>query len=140
MLHGKKSFKKLEGTETYAFHGTSNGKIIEFEPRQAISHGQKDGEPCVAASEHLDPAISMAIFSGRVSCGWDSDEKSFGFYLDRSDFEKAKKECWKGYVYVLERSSFSMYGGWEWRSHKNVMPIQKFEVSFEDLPKDIKVR
>jgi hypothetical protein len=140
MSESTATFKELEKAGSYLFHGTSNGEIVEFEPRQAMSHGQKDGEPCVAASEHLDPAIFMAIFSGRVSCGWDSNGTSFGFYLGKSDFEKAKQEDWKGYVYAFDRSSFNVYGSWEWRSHKNVRPVQKAEVSFDDLPKDIDLR
>lgn len=136
----EKRLKKLERLGSYVFHGTPNGEIVEFEPRQAMSHGKEDGEPCIAASEHIDPAIFMAIFSGRVLCGWNANETSFGFYAMKNDFEKASIEGWKGYVYVFERSNFYQYDGWEWRSHKKVKPLFKVEVSYYDLPKDIELR
>lgn len=134
------ALKRLERTGAYLFHGSPNGEITEFEPRQAMSHGEKDGKPCVAASEHLDPAIFMAIFSGRISCGWNSTNDSFGFYMNKQDFETAKRENWNGYVYVFDCSSFKKHLAWEWRAYSSVKPHQKIEVAFSDLPKDIDLR
>lgn len=134
------ALKKLEETGSYLFHGTPNGKIAEFEPRQAMSLGQKDGQPCVAASEYSDPSIFMAIFSGRVSCGWSSNKDNFGFYMSKRDYEMAKKENWKGYVYTFDRSNFNKYLAWEWRAYDRVKPLKKIEVDFSDLPKDIDLR
>lgn len=140
MSNSTLALEKLEEAGHYLFHGTPDGKIAEFEPRQAMSHGEKDGKPCVAASEHLDPAIFMAIFSGRASCGWNPNKDSFGFYMSKQAYEMAKRENWKGYVYIFNRSNFEKYLAWEWRAYDKVKPLKKIEVAFSDLPKDIDLR
>jgi len=129
--------RELEATGKYLFHGTATDNINLFEPRQAMSHGQKDGTPCVAASEYADPAIFMAIFSGRVSCGWDSNGSNFGFHLKKSDYDEVKTAGWSGFVYVFDRSEFKPYAVWEWRTTTRVSPMKKLSVTFADLPSEI---
>jgi hypothetical protein len=134
-----RTLKELEKTRSYLFHGTPNGNIDVFEPRQAMSHGKKDGEPCIAASIYIEPAIFMAIFSGRVSCGWNSNDSGFGFYLKKSDYDHAKSENWFGYVYVFEKELFIPHMAWEWRAFQHIKPFKKIKVTFSDLPKGIKL-
>lgn len=131
--------RELETTGKYLFHGTAADNIDIFEPRQAMSHGKNDGAPCIAASEYVDPAVFMAIFSGRVTCGWNSTDTSFGFYLKQFDYDMARAEGWNGFVYVFNRAEFKPYLAWEWRAHTKVKPLKKLEVSFEDLPYEIQL-
>ncbi len=143
MSESLRKLKKMEQTGKYLFHGTTSGSIVSFEPRQAISDGVKHGEPCVAASEYIEPAIFMAILGSRVSSGWNSDEPSdFGFYLKETDFETLRRHNATGYVYIFDRNTtvFNPFMGWEWRAHENVEPLQKIEVNFADLPKKIELR
>lgn len=139
-MDAKTELLALEEAGDYVFHGSPNGGIELFEPKQAVSHGIKDGKPCVAAAEYVDPAIFMSIFSGKVHCGWDSNSPDgFGFYLQRSDFEKIKNENCSGYVYVFRKADhkFEQHQDWEWRTHTKVKPLKRIQVKFSDLPRNI---
>ena len=83
----------------------------------------------------------MAVLGSRKVAGWDSSKFTppFGFYISASNWDKAQKEKWAGYVYVLNRQGFEKGSGWVWRSLKNVKPIDKVQVTFLDLPKEITV-
>lgn len=134
--------KELERKKRYVFHGSSNGDTKILEPRQAISHGKPDGVPAVFAAEVIEPAIFMAVLGNRHVGGWGKgkiERGRFGFYVKKSDYQKAKKEQWHGYVYVLRREDFDHYGAWEWRTSRPVKPVKIIRVGIDDLPTEIDV-
>lgn len=134
--------QEFEKTNKYLFHGSMNGEIQEFKPRQAYSGGEADGEPCVAASAFIDPAIFMAVLGSRKLGGWmNGQDGETIYYLLRSELNQAIAENWTGFVYVLNRDQdvFKPYREFEWRAHTNVVSIEKIKVGIDDLPKNIKL-
>jgi hypothetical protein len=131
---------KLQAMGIYVFHGSVRGDLHELTPRQAYSHGKPDGKPCIAASERIEPPIFMAVLGSRYVGGWGKgkiEQGQFGFFAERSDYEKAKQERWSGYIYVLNKSDFAHLSSWEWRAYKSVRPVKVIAVDFSDLPEDI---
>ncbi len=132
-------FSELEKTEEYLFHGSATADIEVLEPRQPMSHGRKDGLPCVAASELAEPAIFMAVFGSKKMGAWNTKDGRTTYYLLKSEFTKAKREGWSGYVYVLDRDTekFNIHKAWEWRAYTPIKPIRKIRVDTTDIPKNI---
>jgi len=132
---------EYEIAEEYVFHGSDNGAIAEFEPRQALSFQKPDGDPAIFAAASIEPAIFMAVLGSRRAAGWDSSrfEPPFGFYISESNFAKAQSEDWSGYVYVLPRKPFTKGHGWVWRATTPVKPIAAIKVTGADLPAAITV-
>jgi hypothetical protein len=134
--------KELAETGKYLFHGSATNNIALLEPRQAMSHGEPDGKPCIAASESVEPAVFMAVLGSRHTGGWgrgNPPRGQYGFYVRKKDYEKAETERWHGYVYVLPRNVFGHFAAWEWRAFTPVRPFKMIEVGFYDLPSNIKV-
>ena len=134
---------RLEKSGKYLFHGSSDGDILELEPRQPWSHRKKDGHPCVAASDIIEPPIFMAVLGSKKLGGWEkdpNDDKQVRYYVTKNDMEKAKKEEWHGYVYILKKDSakFRQHKGFEWRSSDHVKPIKRIRVGLGDLPSNIR--
>lgn len=122
------------------YHGSNNGDIEKFEPRQAVSFGKPDGPPAVHASGELDPAIFMAVLGSRYVGGWGlKNGTKFGFFVIDSHLKEARRENWAGFVYLLPKETFKNRRGWEWISTKAVAPIKRYEVGIKDLPTDIYV-
>mgnify|MGYP006921738614 CR=1 FL=1 len=135
--------KDYETSGNYVFHGSANGEIIQLNPRQAMSFGHPDGEPCVAASQYLSLAIFMAVIGSKKAGGWGMEgmrpDEPYFMYLDRSAWEKAQADKWHGFVYVCDKSAFKKHNEWEWRSLQPVIPIKVISVSLDDLPNDINI-
>ncbi len=131
--------RKLYETGLYVFHGSSSGTIAVLEPRQAYSHGEPDGAPCVVAPEVISPAVFMAVLGSKKVGGWGKKHGEFGFYINESSMQKAVQEDWSGYVYVLDRSNFVRHQAWEWRTSIAVKPIVVVAVGMVDLPSDIEL-
>ncbi|HUS26372.1 MAG TPA: hypothetical protein VMY99_03425 [Nevskiaceae bacterium] len=134
--------KKLTETGKYLFHGSATNKIAILEPRQAMSHGEPDGKPCIAASEQIEPAIFMAVLGSRHTGGWgkgNPPKGRYGFCIHKKDYKQARSERWNGYVYVLPRASFEHFAAWEWRAFRPVEPIKSVKVEFSDLPAQIEL-
>ncbi|HSX35996.1 MAG TPA: hypothetical protein VLH84_03630 [Patescibacteria group bacterium] len=134
--------RQLADTGDYLFHGSATNSIATLEPRQAISHGKPDGEPCIAASEQIEPAIFMAVLGSRHTGGWGKDNPprgQYGFYVRRKDYEQAKAEKWNGYVYVLPRAPFEHFAAWEWRAFMPIKPVKVIKVGFSELPAQIEL-
>lgn len=82
----------------------------------------------------------MAVLGSRHVGGWGyRDFSGFGFYIAQDDLDRARREQWKGYVYVLDPATFTKYQGLEWRSYNNVTPSQVIEVGMEDIPQPINI-
>jgi len=134
----------LEKEEKYVFHG-SPVRVDALEPRQAGGHDEEtghyedDGTPAVFASTYADCAIFMAFIRGREyenKMGID-DFNQLHFVAHRVLMEGAKDKI--GYVYVLDKNDFGDFRGLDCTSKKPVHPREVIEVTFGDLPKDIKV-
>jgi hypothetical protein len=138
-----KKLKELEASGKYVFHGSASGNISQLDPRQAVSFGKSDGEPCVATSQYLSLAIFMAVIGSKKAGGWGMEgmkpsEPHF-MYLDKSAWDKAQAENWHGFVYVCNKALFRQHNEWEWRSTNSVKPIEIIPVSLKDLPDDINI-
>ena len=132
---------ELQRSGKYVFHGSSNGNISELEPRQAMSHGKPYGKPAVYADIKIEHPIFMAVLGSKWVGGWgDLTLPGAGFYIDKKSWEKAHKENWLGYIYVLPKVDFISKEGNEWVAYKKVKPIEIIKVGISDLPKDITVR
>jgi hypothetical protein len=134
--------KELESTKQYVFHGSSDGNIKILEPRQAMSWGKPDGMPAVCAAAAIEPAIFMAVLGSKHVGGWGKgkiERGQFGFYLKKSDYQKAKQGQWRGYVYILSREDFEHYVAWEWRASRAVKPVKIIQVGINDLPAAIEI-
>lgn len=130
--------RELQGT--YLFHGSSTADILVLEPRQAYSHQKPDGIPAVAASEHLEPAIFMAVLGSHYVGGWDGRDGEFGFYISKQAMEQAQREQWYGFVYALDKKHFHQHIDWEWRALVPIKPLYICKVGMADLPKNIALR
>lgn len=72
--------------------------------------------------------------------GWGlKNGTKFGFFIIDSHLDEARKENWRGYIYILPKDNFSKRRNWEWISTKTVKPIKRYEVGIKDLPTDIHV-
>ena len=130
----------MKNDDQYLYHGSSDGSIELFEPRQAISFGKPDGIPAIHASDQLEPAIFMAVLGSRHVGGWGlKNGTKFGFFIIDSHFDEAKQEGWSGYVYELPKDRFSKRRDWEWAATEAIKPVKKYKVGIKDLPKDIHV-
>lgn len=140
----------LEKTGKYVFHGTM-GAFELLEPRQPTNDNrqtgerEKHGEPAVCASPYADAAIFSALIKANASnIGSDSncqfgitDDNHLHFESTANLLDKAKGII--GKVYVLDKKDFKEFEGVDWRSERNVVPLQVVDVTVEDLPKNIKV-
>jgi hypothetical protein len=131
----------LQKSGKYVFHGSSDGSIIELEPRQAMSHGKPYGKPAIYADIGTQHPIFMAVLGSKKVGGWgDKSLPRAGFYIDKGSWEKAHRENWVGYIYVLSKGDFTKQEGNEWVSYEEVKPIEIIKVGINDLPKDITIR
>lgn len=133
----------------YLFHGSPN-KIELLEPKQAFSsYGSdtlvKHGEPSVSATPFVELAIFRSIINDKNAP--DDHDSSFGYNSDigllfsvsEKTLNQAKGK--KGFVHILPLEGFKKFSNtiMEWRSEKEVKPIDIIKVSFEDLPKNIEI-
>ncbi|MFI5240781.1 MAG: hypothetical protein ACHQUB_03695 [Candidatus Saccharimonadia bacterium] len=126
--------KKYKQAGKYLFHGSPEGNIELFTPRQASSFGKPDGLPAVHASSEIEPAIFMAILGGRhVEAGWDDEFSGFGFYATDRALQEARQKNWMGYVYILPSASFVERRHLEWASSTQITAIDKIKVTINDL-------
>lgn len=151
----KEKLLQLEKENKYVFHGSPRGDIKSLEPRQgrhvpdwsSASETILDGNPAVSATPYVELAIFRAIINeGNISIDHTS---GFGIRSDgKAEFRISPKEALecvkdkKGFVYVFYKSNFEPYrrdgiappNAMEWRSYKEVKPIEIVEVGFDDLP------
>ncbi|MEI7749574.1 MAG: hypothetical protein WCJ25_01065 [Candidatus Moraniibacteriota bacterium] len=134
----------LEKEGKYVFHG-SYERVEALEPHQACGYNEEtgrhenDGEPAVFASTYADCAIFRSLIHGKEfenGMGINNANQLL-FVADRVLMERAKHKT--GYVYVLDKDKFDNFRGMDCKSPETVHPIEVIEVTFGDLPKDIKV-
>lgn len=159
LMTGKEKLLKLEEEGKYVFHGSPSGDIKSLEPRQGThvpdltkpTKAMPDGRPAVSATPYAEFAIFRAIINGK---NIKLDHHSgFGFNRARGgakEFRVSSKEVLElakdkvGCVYVFNKSDFEPYsrdgkihdGLMEWRSYKEVVPIDVVKVSYNDMPKE----
>ncbi len=68
-----------------------------------------------------------------------SDLPGFGFYLSKSDWERANHEQWSGFVYIVNRLDFVQKDRWEWICPHETTVVANVLVTINDLPKDITI-
>lgn len=139
--------RTLETEEKYVFHGSEDGNISVFEPRQAytVVNGKdvEDDKPAVHASLVAEVAILMALIN-RKNCpgGYDSgfkykDGKAV-LHVSRQGLNQLTNDT-KGFVYVFSKEDFIPRGKLQSISYFEVKPIKVIEVTKDDLPKDIEI-
>lgn len=149
MSRNKRVLKNFEKRGLHLFHGSDNGTIKIFRPRQAYNFAtgkeKKDGKPAVYATPSLDIAIFMAIFSAtNMPQGLDSMyEKRKGktlFFVSRKTKMQLKNST-AGYVYLFDKDDFKQKesGLSEWIRHTSVKPLTKFKITAHDLPRSIRI-
>lgn len=155
-MNPKEKLSQLEATDEHLFHGSPNGNIEILEPRQSThipdltnpDESILDGQPAVAATPYAELATFRAIINGKNvpikhTSGFGITDREKSFRVSSPEvLEHAKDK--KGYVYVFDKKDFKPYdrdnpdnprdGVMEWRSHTPVRPIDKIEVSSDDLP------
>lgn len=143
-MNARSKLLKYESSGSFVFHGSPNNAIAVLEPRQATSFNKPDGEPAISASIYIEPAIFMSLIS-RVNGGamgiQPTQDNKFGMVISSSIWEKALKEQWNGFVYVLDRTHFQPRDNtsWEWRSTKSIQSIDVIPMSAEDLKSNITI-
>ena len=153
---GKEKLHQLESEGLYLFHGSPTADIEEFELRQSthIVDIEKpheminDGEPAISATPYADIAIFRSIINRKnidkidiTSSFGSNSEGELEFSVSNPEIlEKARGGT--GFVYVFDKNNFAPYSrdgvahesGMEWRSYKQVKPIQVVPVNFDDMP------
>lgn len=135
--------KELEQTGKYLFHGSVQGNIHEFEPRQAYTWitGKKepDGEPAVFASEFADIAVHKALINssnihGHFYSSFYNDEAG---RIRHGASEETIRQLVdpRGYVYVFDKTSFQKRHIIDWVCFQAIRPIKVIAVDKTDLPK-----
>lgn len=151
MTNSKQKLLELEKEGKYLFHGSSTADLKELKPHQAytIPRGEKgmvkDGEPCIAATSYLNIAIFMSLMtkdrSDFSSSANGSENAEIKFRASKKAIKAAKDHV--GYVYVLSKGGFTPRSkrtyNMEWRRKTSVKPLWMFEVSYEDLSKNVEI-
>jgi hypothetical protein len=152
---------ELEASGKHVFHGSPKGDLEKLEPQQGthvpdISKPEEvilDGEPAVSATPYAELAAYRAIvnttnipFDHRSGFGMRDKEKVFRISSAEALAEALNNK--KGYVYVFDKNDFEPYNrkrealptSMEWRSYKEVAPLEVVEVSSKDLPPVDKIK
>ncbi|MFA5987201.1 MAG: hypothetical protein WC797_00935 [Candidatus Paceibacterota bacterium] len=138
----------LEKDGKYVFHG-SPVLLDKLELRQPFTYceetgkQEKHGEPSICATSFVDIAIFRAIVN-KNNAPIKKYTSEFGNHENKKDkpglYFKMTPETVKeiknkvGYVYVFDRSFFKKFSNMEWRTNKEIVPLQSIQVSFDDLP------
>lgn len=159
-MSNKEKLLQLEKEGKYLFHGSPLGSIKYLEPRQArhipdISKPDEtilDGSPAVCATPYAEFAIFMSIIN-RNNTQFDFNS-GFGINNNTKYFRVSSKEVLDsvkdktGFVYVFNRDEFEPYSregvttedSMEWRSCKEVSPVDVIEVQYSDLISEYNIR
>lgn len=153
---GKEKLHQLESEGLYLFHGSPTAGIQEFEPRQATQVVDikkpydmvNDGEPAISATPYADIAIFRSIINRKnidkidITSSFGNNSKGeLEFSVSNPEIlERAKGGT--GFVYVFDKNNFVPYSrdgvahesGMEWRSYRQVKPVQVVSVNFDDMP------
>jgi len=148
-LSPREKLLSLEKEGKFVFHGSPDSIEI-LEPKQPLIFNkqskarEKHGEPCVAATPYADIAIFRAVVNPRnfPEKGYAS---SFGVNKDNTARLCATKQVLenikdkKGFVYVLDKSSFEKFSDMEWRSEQIIKPNEVILITADDLPSNIQL-
>lgn len=141
----KERLLALEKTGKFVFHGSMD-VINELQPRQAENAGEKHGEPAVFATPFAEAAIFRSLINAdKLEVKGESDNEfgigDDGLHFSASENLLAAARGKIGRIYVLDKGSFKDLepGRMECRSFETVKPIEVIEITFDDLPKGIKI-
>lgn len=143
----RKKLLALEETGRFVFHGSPDVLSI-LEPRQATNYNEETGEneehggPAVCATTSADVAIFRALINesgviGDLTSKFGMNDDGLHFSASQNLIDQARLKI--GKVYVLDKQKFSHFEGMEERSGEAVVPVEIVEVSFADLPTNIKL-
>ncbi len=141
----KQELINLELSGQYLFHGSGNGEIAQFEPRQSIDANiGPDGEPAVFASNAAEYAIFMAVVAplGRCSALTTDVNGAHSIrYAAKPETLAKLTEGSHGWVYVFDKEGFVSHrdATTEFKNLSHVTPVKKIRVSRRDLPKSIEI-
>ena len=113
----------------FLYHGTTEEKIEEFEPRSAVE--RPDEKPAVYASPDMDIAIQSMANKYVSNGGIVNGRKFVCIPMSKEDFLKVDHG---GYIYKLPGESFKPnkqkgFGGdLEWVSATSVKPVEKIKI------------
>jgi hypothetical protein len=160
VMNSKEKLMKLEETGKHVFHGSADGTIKKLEPRQGkhitdISKPTEtilDGNPAVSATPYSDIATFRALVNNRNI--YFSHHSGFGIRDGKKEFRVSSEKVLdavkdkKGFVYVFNKDEFEPYSrdgipdekNMEWRSYKEVEPIDVIEVDSSHLPPREKIK
>lgn len=144
MNKNREKLIELSKSAKYVFHGTNNGDIDIFEPRQAYNHNEdgqryKDGNPAVFASDNIESSIFFAIMRSFFMRGSSFSVKMISGELKlgatKNRIEYLKKNDVFGYVYVFDKKDFfkRKERSSENVCEKKVKPVYKIKVSNKDI-------
>jgi hypothetical protein len=148
----------LQNSGKYVFHGSKIGGLDNLVPRQATDTNPatgelfEDGDPAISASPFCDLAIFVALLPSTPPASVKKELNEYSQYgtLNGEPYMATIKKTYdrmidpsnSGFVYVLERSSFSEYEkrGYEYRSMHSVQPVEVLRVTAADIPPSIIIR
>jgi hypothetical protein len=147
-MSGREKLLQLEKEGKYVFHGSPLADIKSLKPQQGTHNTIPDGNPAVSATPYAEFAIFRAIINRKNIPILLSSR--FGFKDGKKEFLVSSKEVLdtakdkKGFVYVFNKNEFEPYsrdgqihkGLMEWRSYKEVRPVDIIEVNYSDLPSE----
>jgi hypothetical protein len=135
----------LRTQNSFLFHGTPRGDIVEIEPRQALNNDNQvlDGPPAIFASSLPSIAIFLAITSGRgrktsyAGRRYTGDE-DVTFYATEDVLATIADPNNHGYVYIFNnKEPFINLRGHEFTSIQPCKPLGKVKVTNSDMPMTI---
>lgn len=153
LSEAKKLLLGLEKSGQFVFHGSSR-ELGFLEPRQPYSLDEKtgklekDGGLAVCATPYAEIAIFASIVNSentsqghRSSYGVEKNEQTGQPIIDCRASEKTMEQINEkelvGFVYVFKKEDFYERDSMEWRSEKEITPIQIVAVGKKDLPEKI---
>ena len=139
----RQKLHNLEQTGLFVFHGSSEPNLLELHPRQAttIINAQRvnDGDPAVVATERCDIAIFRALTKNARRSNFGIHNGEMYFKVDESSYNDLKDSKACSYVYVFKKEGFNVWNEMESRSLEPVKPDQVIQVTFDDLPTNIRL-
>ncbi|NTU98638.1 hypothetical protein HGA64_01355 [Candidatus Falkowbacteria bacterium] len=145
----KERLLEMEKSGLYVFHGSPQ-LLDNLSPKQATGYDEEkdihfnDGEEAVVSSQYAEIAIFRALthqsqFPEGVDThtGFGADEDGPCFRANKAVIDGVKNNS--GYVYVFKKDDFTPYKEIEYRTNKDVTPLEIIRVTAEDLPSNIEI-
>jgi len=122
------------------YHGSNDGEITHFSPRQNQSSTEFASKKAVFATDLLPLAALYSVIlrtglNSRVNGAFYEGERLLYFYAI-SHVQPIDQVLIPGFLYILDRSEFSVDPGdpHHWACEHEVKPLQRISISPEDIP------